>query len=161
MSQRDDHNSCIYGPPEMMFRRRKKADDSLRKPVEVVAAVIVDQGKILATQRGYGSRKGWWEFPGGKIESGETREEALLRELREEMDAAIAIDRFLATVEYDYPDFHLTMHCFLCSLPDGRFTLKEHLAARWLAPAEYHRLQWLPADIELLGLVEEYLRTGR
>ena len=120
------------------------------KKIEVVAAVIESNGKILATQRGYGKYKDWWEFPGGKIEMGETREQALRREIREEMNAEIAIDRFLMTVEYDYPEFHLTMHCFLCSLPTGAFELLEHESACWLSREELKSVGWLAADIEVI-----------
>ena len=145
-----DYPACIYGPPEMLFKRKQAAEKALRTTVEVVAAVILDDGKILATQRGYGKWRGWWEFPGGKMQEGESREEALLRELKEEMDAAIVIDEYYTTVEYDYPDFHLTMHCYLCHLADGFFKLKEHEDARWLAPDQFDSVQWLPADTGLL-----------
>ena len=147
---------CLYGPPEMMFRRRPEAEKALRR-VEVSAAIVVKGGAILATQRGYGKWKGWWEFPGGKIEPGESREEALLREMREEMEAAIVIDSFFQTVDYDYDDFHLTMHCFLCFLPDGSYRLKEHLDARWVTPEEFSSLQWLPADDEVLNNLKSRL----
>ena len=115
-----------------------------------ICDVMFDGDTILATQRGYGPWEGWWEFPGGKIQPGESREEALLREIQEEMDTAIAIDRFLTTVDYDYPDFHLTMHCFLCHLTDGSYTLKEHHAARWLDAGSLQSVQWLPADQDLV-----------
>ena len=120
------------------------------KTIEVVAAVIFDaEGRIFATQRGYGEWKDWWEFPGGKIESGETPEQALLREIREELDADIRVGQLLRTVEYDYPAFHLTMHCFRCE-PVGPFTLKEHEAARWLLPDQLDSVRWLPADEEII-----------
>ena len=123
--------------------------------IEVVAAVIHDaEGRIFATQRGYGEWKDWWEFPGGKIESGESREEALQREIREELEADIHIDRLLTTVDYDYPAFHLTMHCFLCSLAGDRLTLREHEAARWLHPCELQSVRWLPADLEVTDLLQ-------
>lgn len=121
-----------------------------RKRIEVVAAIMVRDGAVLATQRGYGKWKGYWEFPGGKIESGESREEALKRELREEMEAEIEVLRFFETVEYDYPDFHLTMHCFLCRLVGEGYRLKEHLSARWLRPEGLGEVMWLPADEGLL-----------
>ena len=144
----------MYGPPEMLFRRKKKTEQPTRRTVEVVAAVIRRGDTILATQRGYGPWEGWWEFPGGKIQPGESREDALLREIQEEMETSIAIDRFLTTVDYDYPNFHLTMHCFLCHLTDGCFTLKEHHAARWLDADSLQSIQWLPADQDLVtGLV--------
>lgn len=117
------------------------------KNIEVVAAIIEHGGKYLATQRGYGDFKGMWEFPGGKIESGEAREEALVREIREELRMEITADRLLCTTEHDYPTFHLTMHCYLCHITEGTPHLTEHLDARWLAPEELHSVQWLPADV--------------
>ena len=128
------------------------------KQIEVVAAIIHHEGKYLATQRGYGDFKGQWEFPGGKIESGEAREEALVREIREELRMGIGVDRLLCTTEYDYPAFHLTMHCYLCHITEGTPQLTEHLAARWLAPEELHSVQWLPADVEV---VEALLQRKR
>ncbi len=120
------------------------------KSIEVVAAIIFDeQGRIFATQRGYGDWKDWWEFPGGKIEAGEKREQALKREIREELDAEIEVGELLRTIDYDYPNFHLTMHCFKCTL-DSAITLKEHEAAKWLKPEELNTVQWLPADEEII-----------
>ena len=120
------------------------------KTIEVVAAVIFDaEGRIFATQRGYGEWKDWWEFPGGKMESGETPQQALRREIREELDAEIEVGELIRTVDYDYPAFHLTMHCFRCTLRDNHLTLVEHEAARWLQPAEWQSVRWLPADEEL------------
>lgn len=120
------------------------------KTIEVVAAVITDaQGRIFATQRGYGKWKDWWEFPGGKTEAGESREEALRREIREELDATVEVGSLIRTIDYDYPDFHLTMHCFCCSL-NGAVTLNEHEAAQWLLPEELDSVRWLPADIEII-----------
>ena len=120
------------------------------KSIRVAAAVILDQGRLFATQRGYGEYKDWWEFPGGKLEPGETPEEALRREIREELDMEIRIEEHLMTVEYDYPKFHLSMECFLCS-PEGQTPrLLEHEAARWLLPEEYEQVHWLPADDEVL-----------
>lgn len=116
------------------------------KSIEVVAAVIVRQGRYFATQRGYGEFKDFWEFPGGKIEPGESREEALKREIREELDTEIAVDAYLTTVEFDYPAFHLTMHCFLCSVLSGHLVLREHENAMWLERTQLHSVQWLPAD---------------
>lgn len=127
--------------------------------IEVVAAVIRDdEGRIFATQRGYGEWKDWWEFPGGKIEPGESREQALRREIREELAADIEVGELLRTIDYDYPQFHLTMHCFKCRLKEqspmtneqSSFTLLEHEAAKWLAPNELPSVRWLPADIELI-----------
>lgn len=126
-----------------------------RKNIEVVAAVIIRHGKVFATQRGYGEWKDWWEFPGGKREDGEDLREALKREIREELDSEITVGELLTTVEYDYPRFHLTMHCFLCSLTGGCLTLLEHEAARWLAPDELHEVKWLPADIGVIDLLAE------
>jgi 8-oxo-dGTP diphosphatase len=118
-----------------------------RRKIEVVAAVITDvQGRIFATQRGYGEWKDWWEFPGGKIEAGETPQQALRREIREELDAEIEVGELLRTIDYDYPAFHLTMHCFRCRLANGHLTLLEHEAAKWLASNELASVQWLPAD---------------
>ena len=120
------------------------------KHIEVVAAIIRDaQGRIFATQRGYGEWKDWWEFPGGKIEAGETPEEALRREIREELAAEIEVGELFKTIDYDYPQFHLTMHCFLCRLK-GDVTLKEHEAAKWLAAQELSSVRWLPADEEII-----------
>ena len=125
--------------------------DASRKYIEVVAAIIRDaEGRIFATQRGYGDWKDWWEFPGGKIEPGESREEALRREIREELAADIEVGELLRTIDYDYPAFHLTMHCFLCRLT-GQVTLLEHEAARWLRPADLNTVQWLPADEEIIA----------
>ena len=116
------------------------------KKIEVVAAIICDGDKFFATQRGYGEWKDWWEFPGGKIEAGETAEEALQREIREELATEIAIDKLITTVDYDYPKFHLTMHCFLCHVQCGHLTLLEHESARWLKREELNSVKWLPAD---------------
>ena len=121
------------------------------KHINVVAAVIVRNGKIFATQRGYGEWKDWWEFPGGKIEPGESPEDALQREIREELSIDISIDRHLTTVDYDYPDFQLTMHSYLCHLKDDiQPHLLEHEAARWLGKGELEEVKWLPADVEVI-----------
>ena len=120
------------------------------KQIEVVAAIIRKGNKIFATQRGYGEWKDWWEFPGGKMETGETAEEALKREIREELATEISVDRLLCTVEYDYPKFHLTMHCYLCTLLIEALHLNEHEAARWLAKEELDSVQWLPADESMI-----------
>ena len=124
-----------------------------RKHIEVVAAIIRKGGKIFATQRGYGDWKDWWEFPGGKMEPGETPEAALVREIREELDAEINVEKFLHTVEWDYPEFHLTMHCYICSLKSEALHLNEHEAARWLGADDIHSVRWLPADEGLLPLI--------
>lgn len=121
-----------------------------KKRVEVVAAVIQSGDKMLATQRGYGEFKDGWEFPGGKMEKGETPEEALKREIREELDVEISVDKYIHTVEYDYPAFHLTMHCYLCTLQNNKFTLLEHKAAKWLTKEQLNTVEWLPADVEVV-----------
>ncbi|MBP3788896.1 MAG: (deoxy)nucleoside triphosphate pyrophosphohydrolase [Prevotella sp.] len=123
------------------------------KSIEVVAAIIRKGEKVFATQRGYGEWKDWWEFPGGKIEQGESPEEALCREIREELSAEISVERFVCTVEYDYPKFHLTMHCYLCSLQTEALHLNEHEAARWLGMNELDSVRWLPADEEVVKKV--------
>lgn len=124
------------------------------KQIEVVAAVIVDErGCVLATQRGYGDMKDGWEFPGGKIEAGESPEQALRREINEELAVDIHIDRPLGTVEWDYPKFHLTMHCFQCHVTHGQLTLLEHEQARWLSPGNLLTVDWLPADLQVIKLM--------
>ena len=120
------------------------------KEIEVVAAVIRKEGRIFATQRGYGEWQDWWEFPGGKMEVVETREAALRREIREELSAEISVDDFLCTVEHDYPKFRLRMHCFLCSLLTDGLHLNEHEAAKWLSIDELNCVKWLPADLKVL-----------
>ena len=123
----------------------------MMKRIEVVAAIIHDaEGRIFATQRGYGEFKDGWEFPGGKMEAGETPEEALRREIWEELETRIEVERLVETVEYDYPQFHLTMHCFLCRVESGRLELKEHEAARWLEKDELNEVDWLPADLQII-----------
>ena len=117
-----------------------------RKTIEVVAAVIVKDGKYFATQRGYGEWKDWWEFPGGKMEPAETPEEALRREISEELATEIDVGALLTTVEYDYPGFHLMMHCYLCTIVNGQLSLLEHEDARWLTKEGLHTVKWLPAD---------------
>lgn len=124
-----------------------------RRTIRVVAAVIVREGRVFATQRGYGEWKGWWEFPGGKIEVGEGAEAALRREIREELDADVVVGPLLTTVDYDYPAFHLTMHCFLCHLRLGHLSLIEHEAARWLDADDLYSVRWLPADLDVLPAV--------
>lgn len=120
------------------------------KRIEVVAAVIRRGNRIFATQRGYGEFKGWWEFPGGKIEPGETPQQALAREIREELNAEIEIGELLHTVQWDYPTFHLTLHCYWCTLASDSLHLIEHASARWLGKEELHSVQWLPADTSVL-----------
>ena len=121
-----------------------------RKHIEVVAAIILRERRIFATQRGYGEWKDWWEFPGGKIEPGESPEDALKREIREELTTEIEVDELLTTVEYDYPKFHLTMHCYLCTIISGDLSLLEHEDARWLALDELDCVKWLPADKDVI-----------
>ena len=125
------------------------------KTIEVVAAVIKQGNAIFATQRGYGDFKDGWEFPGGKMEDGETPEDALIREIHEELDTDISIEKYLCTVDYDYPKFHLTMHCYICSIIDGALTLLEHEAARWLKRKELWDVEWLPADINVVKALEK------
>ena len=140
----------ILSTVERSQERNKKSHIITMKRIEVVAAIIRKDGKIFATQRGYGEWQDWWEFPGGKIEAGETPEEALRREIREELSTEIGIDRFLCTVEYDYPAFHLTMHCYLCSLLSDTIRLNEHEAAKWLTKEQLNTVKWLPADKAIL-----------
>ena len=120
------------------------------KTINVVAAIIIKDQKIFATQRGYGEFKNGWEFPGGKIESGESPEHALEREIREELDAKIRVGELFDTIEYDYPNFHLFMKCFLCSLISDQLTLREHEAAKWLTKENLSSVEWLPADITII-----------
>lgn len=120
------------------------------KTIRVTAAVILSEGKVFATQRGYGDFKGGWEFPGGKIEEGETPEAALRREIREELDTEIAVGELIDTIEYDYPGFHLSMDCFWCRIVSGEPVLREHLAARWLDKEKLYSVEWLPADVSLI-----------
>ena len=132
------------------------------KTVRVVAAVICDSIKekksIFATARGYGDYKGKWEFPGGKIESGESPQEALIREIQEELDTRINVGSLIGTIEYDYPAFHLSMDCFWCEVMDGDLKLLEAEDAKWLSKAELYNVQWLPADITLIEEIEKQMR---
>ena len=141
--------------PEMIVRCGLWKRDM--KQIEVVAAIIRKEDKIFATQRGYGEWKDWWEFPGGKMEAGETPEEALMREIREELSTEISVDEFLCTVEYDYPAFHLTMHCYLCSLLTEALHLNEHEAAKWLSKDELDSVKWLPADLEVVEELNKHI----
>lgn len=127
------------------------------KNINVVAALIVDNGRIFATQRGYGEYKDWWEVPGGKVEPGETPEEALVREIKEELATEIAVERYVTTVEWDYPTFHLSMRCYLCSVVSGALTLLEHEAAAWLDREHLRSVNWLPADKAILDEIEKLL----
>ncbi|MCI7392386.1 MAG: 8-oxo-dGTP diphosphatase MutT [Clostridiales bacterium] len=127
------------------------------KTIEVAAAIIVKDNRIFATQRGYGEFKDGWEFPGGKIEPAESAQEALVREIREELDVDIRVGKLLETVEYDYPEFHLTMHCFICELLSEEIVLKEHEDARWLKKDELDSVPWLPADITIIEKIKAYM----
>ena len=127
------------------------------KTIEVVAAVINDDNRIFATQRGYGEYKDGWEFPGGKIEEVESPEQALIREIREELETDISVEQFIRTIEYDYPKFHLKMHCFLCSIVSGDLVLIEHEAARWLTKDTIDDVDWLPADTLILDDIKDLM----
>lgn len=125
------------------------------KTVKVVAAIIKHEDKIFATQRGYGDFAGGWEFPGGKVEDGETPEDAIVREIHEELEATIAVDSFVCQVEYDYPAFHLSMKCYLCNVASGHLKLLEHSDAKWLDADNLDSVDWLPADIEVVNAIKE------
>ena len=127
------------------------------KTIKVVAAVIKRNNKIFVTQRGYGEFKDGWEFPGRKVEKGETKEEALIREIKEELDTVIKVDSYLDTIEYDYPDFHLSMDCFVCSIVEGNLVLKEHEDSKWIKKEEIDTLNWLPADLVIIDKVKEMM----
>lgn len=131
--------------------------DEFMKTIKVVAAVIKRNNKIFVTQRGYGEFKDGWEFPGGKVEKGETKEEALIREIKEELDTVIKVDSYLDTIEYDYPDFHLSMDCFVCSIVEGHLVLKEHEDSKWIKKEEIDTLNWLPADLVIIDKVKEMM----
>ncbi len=125
------------------------------KTIEVVAAVIGRENKILATRRGYGEFINLWEFPGGKIERGEEKEAALVREIQEELGVTVKVERFLTTVNYDYPNFHLIMHCYMCIVEEGSFEFKEHNAWKWLKREDLDSVEWLPADIAVVEVLRE------
>ena len=127
------------------------------KTIEVVAAIIHHDGKILATQRGYGDFKDGWEFPGGKMEPGETAEAAIVREIQEELAVTIKPEKLVTTVDCDYPKFHLTMHCFLATISEGTISLLEHEAMKWLAQDELDTVAWLPADVEVVEKLKPLL----
>ena len=129
------------------------------KTIEVVAAIIIKERKVYATQRGYGEWLGWWEFPGGKIEPGECPQDALKREIKEELDAEIEVGELLETIEWDYPAFHLTMHCFICSLESDRLLLNEHKDAAWLTEETLGSVKWLPADLTILKTIENHINN--
>ena len=130
-------------------------DGESMKTINVVAAIIRDGNKVFATQRGYGEYKDGWEFPGGKIEPGETPQQALAMEIKEELDSEIAVGDYLTTIEYDYPTFHLSMQCFWCTIVEGTPMLKEHEAARWLDVENLGSVAWLPADLTIIELIKE------
>lgn len=127
------------------------------KNINVVAAIIIKDNKLFATQRGYGEFAGGWEFPGGKIEPNEAPEDALIREIKEELDTLISVDRHFTRVEYDYPNFHLTMDCYLCSILEGNLTLLEHNAARWLDRESLDCVEWLPADVDIIKKLKQVM----
>lgn len=130
------------------------------KTIHVVAAIIEKDGQVLATQRGHGEFKDRWEFPGGKVEEGETPEEAIVREICEELDTTISVERYLCTVYHDYPNFHLIMHCFICSVAKGEITLNEHEAAKWLDRDSLWTVDWLPADIDVVKSLENWKKDS-
>ncbi len=134
--------------------------ENQKKNIYVVAAIIKRNNEVFATQRGYGKYKDWWEFPGGKVEKGETPEQALTREIREELAADIFVDDYLTTVEYDYLEFHLSMVCYWCSLKGGRLTLLEHEAARWLPLENLRQVNWLPADVLVIEEIEKKIKKS-
>ena len=129
--------------------------ETSRKTINVVAALIRDGKRVFATARGYGDYKGWWEFPGGKVEPGESPEDALVREIREELDSEISVDEYISTIEYDYPEFHLSMRCYWCSLVSGDLDLKEAEDAKWLDVETIDSVKWLPADITLIDEIKK------
>ena len=128
-----------------------------RRKIQVVAAIIIENGKLYTTQRGYGEFKDGWEFPGGKMEMGETKEEALTRELREELELKVEVGKLVKTIEYDYPKFHLTMHCLLTKIKEGKPNLLEHEDARWVTKNEIDSVNWLPADLEVIEEVKKLM----
>ena len=131
------------------------------KTVNVVAAIIIKDKKIFATQRGYGEFKDGWEFPGGKVEKGENPENAIVREIKEELDTVIEVIEYFDTVEYDYPNFHLSMKCYICTVVSGKLELLEHEAAKWLDKDSLDSVAWLPADLGLVDKLKDYLSKNR
>ncbi len=129
------------------------------KTIHVVAAIIKDGNKIFATQRGYGEFKGGWEFPGGKVEPDESNEQALIREIKEELDTTIQVDSYFDTVEYDYPTFHLSMDCYICNIVSGKLSLLEHLQSKWLTKDELYSVNWLQADLGLIEKLKEEMEN--
>lgn len=156
--------SMLYLHPvrtHLKYGHQEALSKGTMKTIEVVAAIIVKDGKVFATRRGYGEWQGWWELPGGKIEAGECPQEALKREIREELDAEISVGELLDTVEWDYPAFHLTMHCFICSLQSGSLHLNEHEASAWLTTDTLKTVKWLPADLALLDRISLTLHAQK
>lgn len=131
------------------------------KTINVVAAIIIKDNKIFATQRGYGEFKDGWEFPGGKVEHGEAPENAIVREIKEELDTVIEVKEYFDTVEYDYPNFHLSMKCYICTVVSGKLELLEHEAAKWLDKDSLDSVAWLPADLGLVDKLKDYLSKNR
>lgn len=131
------------------------------KTINVVAAIIIKDNKIFATQRGYGEFKDGWEFPGGKVEQGEAPENAIVREIKEELDTVIEVKEYFDTVEYDYPNFHLSMKCYICTVVSGKLELLEHEAAKWLDKDSLDTVDWLPADLGLVDKLKDYLSKNR
>lgn len=131
------------------------------KTINVVAAIIIKDNKIFATQRGYGEFKDGWEFPGGKVEQGEAPESAIVREIKEELDTTIEVKEYFDTVEYDYPNFHLSMKCYICTVVSGKLELLEHEAAKWLDKDSLDTVDWLPADLGLVDKLKDYLSKNR
>ena len=129
------------------------------KTINVVAAIILKDNKIFATQRGYGEFRGGWEFPGGKVEEGESPENAIVREIKEELDTGIEVNEYFDTVEYDYPTFHLSMKCYICSVLEGKLELLEHEASKWLDKDSLESVDWLPADLGLVDKLKCYLKN--
>ncbi|MDO4466880.1 MAG: (deoxy)nucleoside triphosphate pyrophosphohydrolase [Bacillota bacterium] len=127
------------------------------KTIHVVAAIIKKDNRVFATQRGYGDLKGGWEFPGGKVEKNETPEQALEREIQEELETIIKVEKYIDTIEYDYPTFHLSMKCYLCTIVEGNLILKEHEAAKWVTKEDIDQVDWLPADVIILDKVKALL----
>ena len=141
-----------------MVRSNKKINMRIgdnMKEIKVVAAIIQKENKILATKRGYGEFINMWEFPGGKIESGETKEQALVREIKEELNIEINVDKFAIDIEYQYPNFYLFMSCFMCSIKEGSIELLEHNDGKWITKEELNTLNWLPADIDAVNYLKE------
>ena len=151
------HDCTIVDLPDV--EKESHGSESEMKVISVVAAVILKDGQVFSTQRGYGDWAGWWEFPGGKIEPGEKPEDALVREIKEELATEIAVDRFICTVEHDYPTFHLTMHNYMCHVMDGDLKLLEHKDARWLDLDQMDDVKWLPADKKIIGTLREILSS--